>query len=346
MIPSGVVLTTNGVKTQIHGIKTDPQDGEDDPQDGEDDVNNHIQMLSPEYREEDEDEDQDEEDDDEEDDDEEDIEHIAWAVDPGRSNIIFALGFNSRTGELVATRKLTRRQYYEDSGINRANKIFQSWNDSMQDILNGMSEHSLDTVDADVFFENLNWLLDHHDQIWLAKAVSKKWYKLKFFLYGSKRKFIHNFLISFQDVEDGPDGPSRVYYGNGSFPSGRKGETYVPCKWIKKLFNQYFWCSSVNEFRTSQVCPFCNERLCKISKQLSNKKVEIRGLRWCESCTKNRFWDRDEVGCRNIYRKGISEDYPDILNRPRQDPDDDTLVIGVQWPQPQSVYVLNSPLNY
>jgi hypothetical protein len=110
-----------------------------------------------------------------------------------------------------------------------------------------------------------------------------------------------------------------MYYGDGSFASGGRGQRSVPCKWVKRECKNYFTCYSVDEFRTSQICPTCNQRLMDVRKHLRDgprRTVIVRGLKYCSSneCRSNRYKNRDEVGCNNIYRK-TRRQYPEIMSR-------------------------------
>ena len=89
---------------------------------------------------------------------------------------------------------------------------------------------------------------------------------------------------------------------------------------VKRECKYYFTCYSVNEFRTSQICPTCNSRLFNVRKHLRNgsrrRTVMVRGLKYCNSeiCCSHRYMNRDVVGCANIYRKTRTI-YPDVMDR-------------------------------
>jgi len=75
----------------------------------------------------------------------------------------------------------------------------------------------------------------------------------------------------------------------------------------------------VDEFRTSIVCPCCDELLMKVMTKDEDTEAikEIRGLRRCGSngCARMPFFNRDAVGARNILRCLISNKRPKSLVR-------------------------------
>ena len=109
-----------------------------------------------------------------------------------------------------------------------------------------------------------------------------------------------------------------IAYGAAKFASGGKGELSVPVKYIKERCNKYFKTVLVDEFRTSCVCPTCNELLQKVVKKVDQKKFhEVRGLRRCCStvCSQFPFKSRDFVGALNILRCFQLPERPPSLTR-------------------------------
>ena len=142
-------------------------------------------------------------------------------------------------------------------------------------------------------------------------------------------------------------GPPLVFYGNGEFPSGGKGEVYVPCKWVKNACRQLHRCKGVDEFRTTQACPLCHQRLSKLSKDKylygpkpPGKRKILRSIVCCTSaaCKSRRLMDRDHVGAHGIFIKGDKEDgdehvIPQIYLRGG----------GLVWDEPQTEVMFNPP---
>ncbi len=107
-----------------------------------------------------------------------------------------------------------------------------------------------------------------------------------------------------------------IAYGSANFACSGRGEVSVPVKYVKEKCKQYFETVDVDEFRTSLICPDCDQPLCKVVKEVNddNKVRQIRGLRRCSStvCRKNRisFKNRDLVGAKNILRCLVLKERP------------------------------------
>ena len=113
-----------------------------------------------------------------------------------------------------------------------------------------------------------------------------------------------------------------IAFGKGGFASHGRGEVSVPVKCVKGKCRQYFETIEVDEFRTSSICPCCDNVLSKVTKkiQVADDKCEIRevrGLRRCSStvCSQVSFKNRDSVGARNILRSLEERERPKSLTR-------------------------------
>ncbi len=145
-----------------------------------------------------------------------------------------------------------------------------------------------------------------------VKLIPKKFERLNFFTHNMKKRAIHRFLSNIKLVNP------IMFYGDGSFASGRKGQRSVPCKWFKRECKFFFKTFVINKFRTSQVCPTCNTQLSNVKKDLHNGNHNyLRGMKYCSShaCHSHRYKSHDNVGCANIFRKS-REQYPAILDSP------------------------------
>ena len=223
------------------------------------------------------------------------------------------------TGKLIYVRRLTRKQYYHDSKINAHGKRVLLWNRPLQDLYASLSQNHFKTCDPNAFLTSINNYAQHYEIIWKRMAGSRKWRRGKFYLYQQKKKTIDLFLHSLKIKSDShvlsPKSGKKnrkhrrgrktfiynnhvMLYGAGQFPSGAKGERYVPLKYVKKCCKNHFECHEVNEFRTSQICPDCMScRLSDVAKYDAGrvKKISIRGLKWCpsEACRHNPLKNRD-----------------------------------------------------
>ena len=113
-----------------------------------------------------------------------------------------------------------------------------------------------------------------------------------------------------------------IAFGKGGFASHGRGEVSAPTKYVKDKCRQYFETVEADEYRTSSVCPCCNNLLLKVTKkiQVADDKCEareVRGLRRCSStaCSQVSFKNRDSVGARNILRCLEERERPESLTR-------------------------------
>lgn len=252
--------------------------------------------------------------------------HYEISVDPGTRNILLIQVYYN--GVLVKTLRLTQNGYYEDSMLNQSTRKWIKWNNrpQMKELSRGSRIHHFKTSDINQIVSSMR----HYEgipngdnqectreKICERALIPKKYERLRFFMYTMKQRTIHRFLSKLVCECKGDELPI-MYYGNGSFSSGGKGQRSVPCKWVKRECKNFFTCYSVNEFRTSQICPRCNERLLNVRKHSRNTNTSrnLRGLKYCESgiCRSERFKNRDVVGCSNIYRK-TRYVYPEVLDR-------------------------------
>jgi hypothetical protein len=236
--------------------------------------------------------------------------------DPGRSNIMYIIAFDAQK-RILFVKTLTRRFYYHQAGINKAQKQSNKWNTKNSSLMEGRSKHHFKTSDRQIFTSSIAFYGENFTNLWNTYAVTKKWSLQNFLLYCSKNSVLDKFLEGLKLNVDA-DGYKHCYdrnvmlYGDGSFPSGGRGEQSVPLKYVKKRCTLFFECHDVNEYRTSQICPDCQKcRLLAVKKDVPGKKPDIvRGLKWCPSddCRMKRLKDRDYVGAKNIMFRGLGID--------------------------------------
>ena len=207
-----------------------------------------------------------------------------------------------------------------------------------------MSDNHFKRINLSEFEDGIIHYKENFNSIWELKGKTKKWSRQKFYLYQRKSKVIRRFLSSLK-MRGYAD--SVMYYGSGTFAAGQKGERYAPCKWVKKECKEFYHCNciTVNEFRTSQVCPVCNSRLFDIKKLTDDGRTKkVRGLKWCdhEMCRSCPLKNRDEVGTTNIFIK-TKPDYPDIYDMWKRL--DDGTIRGVVWEGGPSIHILGQSRN-
>ena len=233
-------------------------------------------------------------------------------IDPGRANIIYA-SEKLPSGKLKKY-KLTRKEYYEKCGFNHAKRATRKWLDSIKDKWDYFSQNSPKTANPQQFDTYIRQYSIVYEDLWENKC-KKKWGQLKFRNYRNKRKVIDNFL---QSMHQKGEMKPVIAYGAAKFASGGKGELSVPVKYIKERCSHYYKTVLVDEYRTSCVCPWCDQLLEKVVKKVGeNEFREVRGLRRCCStvCSRFPFKNRDLVGALNILRCFVDDKRPATLTR-------------------------------
>ena len=214
---------------------------------------------------------------------------------------------------------LTRRKYYQDSWLNYSTKKWLRWCErpKLRKLNKSAALHHFKTSNMDELQSSIENYNRKTASICKIKLIPKKYARLNFFTHRKKKSTIHRFLAKL--VKSSNVNRPTMFYGDGSFASGGKGMRSVPCKWVKSECKHFFKTFSINEFRTSQVCPDCNQRLFNVRKDLRNgSRTYVRGMKYCvsEACRSHRYKSRDDVGCANIFRKRLAV-YPSILDNPR-----------------------------
>jgi hypothetical protein len=223
-----------------------------------------------------------------------------------------------RLRNAITFRRFTRRRYYSEGKINSSQEKSNRWNLNSKELLEGMSTNHFKTSSEDTFLQSIQFYRDNHDNLWKTLAITRKRSRLNFRIHKFKRHSIDRFLQSLKPRDE----VTRQYihrrhimlYGAGTFGSGGKGERSVPLKYIKKHCRYYFVTHEVNEFRTSQICPDCERcRLHDVEKSTHGEMpTKIRGLKWCpyNECRQNPLKNRDEVGAKNIMKRGLGDMNP------------------------------------
>jgi hypothetical protein len=218
-------------------------------------------------------------------------------VDPGRSNIY------TMTEEVaMGTYKkytLTRKQYYTESGINKANKNSSRWNKGIKKELSLLSKNSPKSASLSLFNKYLEALLSVEKTLW--KELTKgRWREQRFRLYGGKKRVFARFFNKLGDPTN-----TVLAYGSAKFAPGGKNEVAVPVGRSYKEATYRFKTVLIDEFRTSKVNWKTLATLETVVTRSKDKKLKtIRGLLWCCSTieSEGKFVDRDLNAAINILR--------------------------------------------
>ena len=213
-------------------------------------------------------------------------------IDPGRTNIVFAVDPNGKTFIL------TRGTYYTAAGIDTINRKNAKWQADIKEAEDTFRRNSPKTTDQRTWDAFLQDYISVYETLWHAKTAKKR-ARERFRVYGLKRKILDKFFQTMKtgDRYRGVRVATYIAYGAAKFHHTGKGERSVPTVFVRKRCANFFpRITFVDEYNTSKVCHCCDKRICPVKKA----GKEIRGLRWCP--TTREFRGRDMNGAMNIHR--------------------------------------------
>lgn len=214
------------------------------------------------------------------------------AIDPGRSNLVTAL--DSATSRITT---LTRREYYQRAGIFESNAKVARWELPLRGVVASLSKTSVRTSSARLTYEYRQTIVRNYDRLWRHRTESKR-AKVALTVYAGKQSVLDGFFAGLKAAANDRR-PVVVAYGAATFHPTGKGEVSVPVKRVLKVCRRHCRTELVNEYLTTKVHHACRQRLNPVSR-VSEKRHPIRGLCWCQTCSK--FVSRDGNAARNILR--------------------------------------------
>lgn len=214
------------------------------------------------------------------------------AIDPGRVNIFY--GVENKTNKIY---KLTRRQYYKESGTDKAQHQSEIWQESIKQESILLSTVSIKGSNPIKHQEYMMIYLSIYDILW-NEYTKPRWSRQRFRLYGAKKRVFANFFNKI--IKEDPKSKIVIAFGNAKFASGGKNEQSVPTSRAFKECASRFPCKLIDEFRTTRICYLDNSVLKKVA--IKGEKDWLRGLLWCGSTKNSKFINRDFNGAMNILR--------------------------------------------
>jgi hypothetical protein len=239
-------------------------------------------------------------------------EHVV-GIDPGLVNIYYAV-----SPDFPKDLKFTRTQYYMQGKIKASIKMSERWNGEVKDVLEMLSFTTFKTPFLTEFMEYVKVCADNNDRLWNCLGALKR-NRNNMSTYIHKIKAIDKFLVKLGSKTK----ETVVAYGAAKFNCSCTGAVPVPTVTAYKMCKKHYKTVLVDEFRTSKMCCHCDEELLIPSRrvaytnkagELKTRKVETRGVRWCQStkCLESHKLDpkvpavvrysRDSVGALNILR--------------------------------------------
>lgn len=212
--------------------------------------------------------------------------------DPGR--VILFYGAEKVNETKYKYYKLSRKNYYQDSGITDANKKKDKWNMEIQEPLTELSKNSPKGTSVKGFLSYLEKVNIHYTILW-NEYLKKRWGRSRFNLYSGKKSVYDLF---FQSLDDGSGKKLVIAYGDAGFASTNKHELSAPTTTLQKQCKKWYKTELVDEFRTTQIHSRTNTKLASV---LENGK-KVRGLLWCDSTNNSKFVNRDKNAAENMER--------------------------------------------
>lgn len=243
-------------------------------------------------------------------------------ADTGRVNLM-VLSEEVETGWKVY--KLTRRQFYKESGITLFNEKIKKWTVKIQKLLDKLSKFSTRN-DLQTFLKYTEVITTHYNEFWSFYTKST-FSKHRFDIYSKKKKVYDSF---FNKVKGTSKKEVVIAYGDGKFNSTAKFELSAPTTRLFKETKRHFKIAIIDEYNTSQKDYKTGNQLSKVSRIVSKEYLEkikkrtantkeinverigkretIRGLLMCHS-TYSKFLCRDTNASKNILK--CLKMYPD-----------------------------------
>jgi len=219
------------------------------------------------------------------------------AFDPGRNPNIL-LGVELLANGKYKVWKLTRSQYYRDSGINQAKENTELWQADMASILVELSTVSDKGADLEQHNQFVAMYLKHQDALWV-EYTKPKWSRQRFELHGSKKRVMDRFFEKIRKFDTTRE--VVVAYGSAKFASGGRGEISVPTAATFKACARHFKTIPTDEYRSTYVDHATDTILKTVGRRDTRKNVH--DLLWCGSTSKKgKFVSRDFNAAINILR--------------------------------------------
>ena len=270
------------------------------------------------------------------------------AIDPGRMTLLECVE-QSPNGSLRRYH-LSKKQYYEESHMNKSKKKHKRWKQAIQHAVRALSDTPSRTPVLEEFLLYVQTVNQHRVVLW-THLTQKKRARNRMDVYIHKNKCVDKFFQSFhQENEDKPV----IAYGAAKFNPTGHGEIPGPTTFLAKRCAQFYETEMIDEYNTSKMCCNCGCELTKFygkpkKKQKRKKKeearksdsgrlrlrfykhlhsqkflchsrggkglFEIRGLRWCSSTTCRKLKSRDVNAALNILKIATSLVRPTTLCR-------------------------------
>jgi hypothetical protein len=167
--------------------------------------------------------------------------------DPGRS-ILFS------GAECIGPNKwkkhvLSKKCYYEESGINKLNRDSERWNKSLKVILDALSLTNTRSS-RENFIEYIGIIKTNFDVMW-NEYSKKRWARNRLRVYSGKQSVFDKF---FNKLKDNSGRRVVIAYGDAGFKSSSKNERSAPTTRLLRETKKHFDVVMINEYNTTRIC--------------------------------------------------------------------------------------------
>ncbi len=248
------------------------------------------------------------------------------AVDPGRVIIMYAV--EKQADGRFKQYTMTRNEYYTVSGVFKARKESERWNDGIRDTLDALSTVSIKGVDVFQHEAFLNMYKAVSSTLW-NEYNNKRWARQRLRLYGGKKRAFAQFFNDVKAADDQPNAKRRIVfaYGSASVGVGGKGELSAPSSRALKECRYRYDVVLVDEYRTSKMDYDTGRLLGQVAVSTMRRGREqrskpLRGLLWSDKTIDKRqskFVGRDFNAAVNIWRCATEVERPPALTRRQGD---------------------------
>ena len=233
---------------------------------------------------------------------------LVASIDPGGTDIMH-VAIPTPTGKYpFKSVKLSRKQYYMESGISDARRHSNHWNMYVKTALKTQSEISTRGAPLDEFLLFMSKYLNVHEALW-TEYTKPRWARQRLRLYAGKQRVFSRFFNGLESYKTTPTQRLVIAYGSGKFAPCGPGRAAAPVTRAYKECKNRFPTEIVDEFRSTHIDSQTGIPL-KVVKSKEKGGKKVRGLLpkvplvWCDSTNRQggKFVNRDLNAAINIYK--------------------------------------------
>ena len=173
-------------------------------------------------------------------------------IDPGRTNLMYGV---EDTPDGKITYKLTRKMYYNSSGMTKRNLRTAKWEKDIAEQELKFREKSIKTTNDDDWKDFISNYISVYDTLWDEKT-KRKWSQESFRVYCLRHRTLDKFFQSMKGKKQ-----PVIAFGAAKFNPTGKHELSAPTTSISKRCSKFYKTYLVDEYNTTKICNKCHKRL-------------------------------------------------------------------------------------